>query len=199
MPLRPLLERLASWLFRTADRSTTILRNLAAVVSITFLILLLWISCASLVRSAAPPDPVALKVQGPDQVGTPIPVIQFAPGTTGSNQTAITASASAGNTTNTATLAASAGKLTYISGFAVTAAGATAGLAVNVTITGCVTGTMNYTFVFPAGVAVGANPLVVNFELAVPSSAANTAIVVTCPAGGAGNTNAAVSAWGYQQ
>jgi hypothetical protein len=58
---------------------------------------------------------------------------------------------------------------------------------------------MNYTFVFPIGALVPGNPLVVNFELAVPSSAANTAIVITCPAGGAGNTNASVSAWGYQQ
>ena len=108
------------------------------------------------------------------------------------------ASGNQANANAVATLAAAAGKTTYITGFQVTAAGATAGLAVNVTVAGVVTGTLTYTFVFPAGAAVGAQPLVVEFPEPVPASAVNTAIVVTLPAGGAGNTNAAVAAQGFQ-
>lgn len=110
---------------------------------------------------------------------------------------------SSGNVANAAavaTLAAGgAGIYTYITGFEITAAGSTAGLAVNVTITGVTGGTLTFTFVFPVGVLVPATPLVVSLPAPVRASAVNTAIVVTLPAGGAGNTNAAVSAQGYQQ
>lgn len=113
--------------------------------------------------------------------------------------TPITASsANAANAIATATLAAAAGKTTYITGFTVTASGATAGLAVTVTVAGVITGTMNYTFVFPAGVLVAAQPLIVTFPTPVPASAVNTAIVVTLPASGAGGTNATVNATGFQ-
>lgn len=98
-----------------------------------------------------------------------------------------------------ATLAAEAAKTTYLSGFVVTAAGATAGLVVNGTITGLVGGTMTFSFAFPAGVLVQATPLIVNFPFPVPASALNTAIVLTLPSGGAGNTNAAVTAIGFRQ
>lgn len=108
--------------------------------------------------------------------------------------------ASSGNVANApavATLAGAAAKTTYINGFQCTASGATAGLAVNVTVAGCVTGTMTYAFVFPAGV-VSATPLLVTFPEPIPASTVNTAIVVTLPASGAGGTNASVSAQGFQ-
>lgn len=112
--------------------------------------------------------------------------------------TAISISATGSNSVATATLAAAAGKFTWISGFTCTASGATAGLPVVVTITGIVTGTMSFVFTYPAGVLVGASPLVVNFADPIPSSAVNTGIAVGLPAGGAGNTNSAVNAWGFQ-
>jgi hypothetical protein len=106
-------------------------------------------------------------------------------------------SANQANANAVATLPGVAGKFTYIQGFQCTASGATAGLAVTVTVTG-ITTPMNFTFIYPAGVAVGATPLVVNFPQPIPSSAVNTAIVVTLPASGAGGTNATAAAWGYQ-
>lgn len=97
-----------------------------------------------------------------------------------------------------ATLPAAAGKTTFIDGFEVTAAGSTAALAVTVTVGGPAV-PLTYVFVFPAGAGVGAAPLVVEFPRPIPASAPNTAITVTCPSGGAGNTAASVVAHGYQQ
>jgi hypothetical protein len=113
--------------------------------------------------------------------------------------TAITASsANQANANAVATLAAVSGKTTYITGFALTASGATAASVVTATVAGVITGTMNFTFVAPAGVTAQATPLVVNFPQPVPASATNTTIVVTLPALGSGNTNATAAAWGFQ-
>lgn len=108
---------------------------------------------------------------------------------------------SSGNVANSnavATLAAAVGKTTYITGFEITAGGATTGALVTVTVVGPVTGTMSYTFAAPTGATVGAEPLIVEFPVAIPASATNTAIVVTLPALGSGNTNATAVAHGYQ-
>lgn len=113
--------------------------------------------------------------------------------------TPITAtSANVANASAVATLAAASTTVTYITGFQCTAAGSTSGLAVTVTVAGVVTATMNYTFTAPAGVLVPAPPLVVKFDPPVPASAANTTIVVTMPALGAGNTNATCVAQGFR-
>lgn len=96
-----------------------------------------------------------------------------------------------------ATLPAAAGKRTWITGFVITSDGATAGLAVDVTVTGPAN-TLHFAYTFPAGAAVQSQPLVVNFPAPIPSAAVNTAIVVTLPASGAGGTNAAVNAFGFQ-
>lgn len=116
-----------------------------------------------------------------------------------SGATAITSSS--GNVaaaTATATLAAAAGKTTYITGFEVTGAGATSAAVVTVTVTGTISGTLSYTYV-AAGSATTANqPLIVEFPNAIPGSAVNTAIVVSCPTLGTGNTNNTVVAHGYQ-
>lgn len=108
---------------------------------------------------------------------------------------------SSGNVANAsavATLAGVASKTTYITGFEITASGATAASVVSVTVTGTISGTMTYTFVAPAGATTAATPLTIPFPVAIPASAANTGIVVTLPALGAGNTNATVVAHGYQ-
>lgn len=103
--------------------------------------------------------------------------------------------ASATGTTGsvTATLTGAAGQWTYICGFTVTSGGTTSAIAANVTITGIPT-TLNYTYVF---VSSGQGALGIAFPACVASSAQNTNIVVTVPAGGAGTT-VAVAAWGYR-
>lgn len=115
------------------------------------------------------------------------------------NNTPITAYSS-GNVaaaTATATIAAVAGKTTYITGFSWSGGGATAASAVNLTVTGALGGTQTYTVGGPAG-AGGVPPLNIFFDPAIPATAVNSTIVVSCPTLGAGNTNSTVVAWGYQ-
>lgn len=123
----------------------------------------------------------------------------FHPGSLPSTVTPLTASSgNVANATASATLAGAAGKTTYLQGFTVSGAGATVGLPVTVTITGTVSGTLHFTYSASAGVLVANVPLVMNFPMAIPASATNTSIVVSCPALGVGNTNNAVIAYGYQ-
>lgn len=100
----------------------------------------------------------------------------------------------------TATLAGAAGKTTYITGFQFRATGATAATKVLATVTGLVSsGTQTYVINVPAtSAALDIEPLTVSFYPPIPASAANTAIVVSVPSLGAGNTNACVNAQGYQ-
>lgn len=108
--------------------------------------------------------------------------------------------AGSGNVANAgaaATLTGTATTTVHISGFEVTGAGATAGLPVIVTVAGLLGGTRSFIYTFEAGVTVGNKPLVVAFDPPLPASAVNTAIVVTCPAGGAGNTHNAAVAHGF--
>lgn len=97
-----------------------------------------------------------------------------------------------------ATLAASATKTTYVSGFVITGAGATAPSVVSATLAGLLGGTATYTIAVPTGATAGLTPLIVQFDSPLPGSAVNTAIVLTLPSLGVGNTNASVHAWGYQ-
>jgi hypothetical protein len=110
-------------------------------------------------------------------------------------------SASSGNVAAgvaTATLAAAAGKTTYIAGFTCTSGGATAAATVNVTVSNTIGGTLTFNHGAQAGAGVPSAPLVVIFDPPIPANALNTAIAVSMPSLGAGNTNAAVNAWGYQ-
>lgn len=114
--------------------------------------------------------------------------------------TPITASsANVANASAVATLAGVSAKTTYICGFHITSAGSTGAAVVTPTITGTITGTMNFTYATVAGVTL-MNPILSQNMggVCIPASAVNTAIVVTLPALGAGNTNATVNAWGYQ-
>lgn len=109
--------------------------------------------------------------------------------------------ASSGNTANAAavaTLPATAGRTNYICGFALNSSGSTGAAVVSPTVVGVVTGTMTFAYSTVAGATLANASLVVNFGACVPASAPNTAIVVTLPALGAGNTNATANAWGYQ-
>jgi len=95
--------------------------------------------------------------------------------------------------TSSATLTGAAGRFTYICGFVVSSAGTTAATLGAITITGTVSGTMNFEYAF---VATGQGIFGIAFPGCISSSAANTSIVVNTPAGGAG-TVGAVTAWGY--
>lgn len=100
------------------------------------------------------------------------------------------------NATATAKLEAGTVSIPHLHGFTITASGATVGGVVTATITGLASGTLYYTFGAPTGTAVMAQPLVVTFPKSLKGSA-GTDVVITLPALGAGNTNAAVTIWGY--
>lgn len=109
--------------------------------------------------------------------------------------------ATSGNQANgvaTATLAASLTQKTWITGFEVTGSGATTGLDVTVMVTNVLGVTLSYTYTFTAGALVANTPLIIEFVKPLPTAAVNTAIAVSCPAGGLGNTNNTVVAHGYQ-
>lgn len=116
----------------------------------------------------------------------------------GSQQAVSATSGVVANATATATMSAVAGKTNVLDAIQVTGLGATAGTTVTGTITGVQGGTEEFTVAVPAGVATP-----VNFELTFPgglfASGPNTAIVVSVPAFGAGNTNAEVNVQGALQ
>lgn len=115
--------------------------------------------------------------------------------------TPVTASATGTTGAIAATLPAAAGKTTYICGFSYTGTNATgANTATAVTVTGTITGTLNFGYPTLAAAATVTNngSLDETFTPCVPASAINTAIAVNGPALGAGATLATVSAWGYQ-
>lgn len=107
-------------------------------------------------------------------------------------------SGNVGNASAVATMPATAGKTNYLDGFDVTGAGATAGGVGAVTVTGLAAGTIIYNLVVPAGVTTSIIPLQVRFNKPLPASAANTAIVVTVGAFGAGNTSSVATAYGFR-
>jgi hypothetical protein len=109
----------------------------------------------------------------------------------------IAGSGNVANASAAATLTGTATTTVYISGFEVTGAGATAAAVATVTVAGLLGGTRSYTYTFPAGATVACTPLIVAFDPPLPASAVNTAIVVTCPASGAGGTNNTVVAHGF--
>jgi hypothetical protein len=113
----------------------------------------------------------------------------------------VTASATGSTAAITATLPAVAGKTTYICGLTFTGTNATAAnTATSVTVTGTITGTLNFGFPTLAAAATVPNapPLIVPFTPCIAASAINTPIVVNGPALGAGATLVTVTAWGLQ-
>jgi hypothetical protein len=105
----------------------------------------------------------------------------------------ITASATGTTAATTATPAA-AGVTTYICGFSIDA-NATTAVFGNATITGTISGTMNFTQ--PVGTAPAVGTLNRIFSPCIPASAINTAIAVNSIAAGALGV-VSVTAWGFQ-
>lgn len=120
-------------------------------------------------------------------------IVTTFPGPQGAQPANVTASATGTTGQITATLTGVANKWTYICGFVLTSAGTTAAAVVDATITGTISGTMNFQYAY---VSSGQGLLGVAFPGCISSSAINTSIVVTLPAGGAGSVNA-ISVWGY--
>lgn len=113
---------------------------------------------------------------------------------------AVPLTSSSGNVANAnavATLTPPAGRTAYITGIKSTSAGATVAAIVNLTVAGVTGGTMTFPRVFSAGAVLQNADFDQDFAPGIPGAAAGTAIVVTLPAGGAGNTNAAITAIGY--
>ena len=110
---------------------------------------------------------------------------------------------------NAASLAATSAKTNYITGFDLSGGGAPAASVIEVTVTGLASGagtTLKYEVAIAAGVTAPAfgtaatNAVYsIRFPQPLPASATNTAITVTCPSFGAGNTNASVCVYGYQK
>lgn len=108
----------------------------------------------------------------------------------------ITASATGTTTATTATLATSASVTTYICGFSIRA-NAAAAATNNATVTGVITGTMNFTqWTAPNASGLGVTEEI--FTPCIPASAVNTSIAVVSGAPGTSGI-VSVSAWGYQQ
>jgi hypothetical protein len=106
----------------------------------------------------------------------------------------LTATATGTTAATVATLSGTAGKTTYICGFTISA-DATTALAAAATVTGTISGSLNY--IQNVGAATAAGVLTQTFNPCIPASATNTAIVITSAAAGlAGNTS--VNGWGYQ-
>lgn len=108
---------------------------------------------------------------------------------------AITASTTGTTGATTATLAATSGKTTYLCTLSIRS-NATVAATGNATVTGPVTGTMNYTH-WTAPLASGVGSTQQEFNPCVPASATNTGIAVISPAPGSGGT-VSVTATGYQ-
>jgi hypothetical protein len=107
---------------------------------------------------------------------------------------------------NAAALPTAAGKVTYITGFDLTGGGATAASVIEVTVTGLSTNagtTLKFEVAIAAGVTApafsttGPYTYSIRFPVPLPASALNSAITVTAPSYGAGNTNASVLAYGF--
>lgn len=120
------------------------------------------------------------------------------PGSVGQVITDLDASSTAAASANNVTLAALAGATTYITGFEITGDGATGASIITITVTGVLGGTKTYFLTIPAGVSTAITPLIVEYARPIPASGLNVAIVVNVPSFGSGNTNAAVTAHGYQ-
>lgn len=99
--------------------------------------------------------------------------------------------------TATAALPAVAAKTNFLSGFQINAGGATAGACVTATVVGLLGGTASYTYCSVTGAGLPSPSLMVRFDPAQPASAVNTAITLSVPSLGAGNTNATANIQGF--
>lgn len=118
------------------------------------------------------------------------------PYTGGAASVVVATSGNVGAGAAAATLPAVPGKTNWVTGFVITGAGATAASVVVAAFTG-LSAALAYVIAVPAGVTAPVPYLVVNFAQPIPASGPNTAVTLTLPSLGAGNTNACVDLAGY--
>src|SRR5262249_27611907 len=99
----------------------------------------------------AAPDPVALKVQGPDTLGNVLPVFTTPPGAGGTTVTMLAQSSANAAASNNVSLGSAANQTTYCTGFQITGGGATAGSEIAVTLSNVVIQTQKYVITWPTG------------------------------------------------
>jgi hypothetical protein len=146
------------------------------------------------------PDSPGIITLGPAGPANSVPTIPSSPYPGNATAVAVPVSASSGNVaaaTAAATLAGAASKFTYLSGFQFTSSGSTAAAVVVCTITG-IPVTKSYIVTSVLGAVLANAPLIIQFNPPLQSTAVNTSIVVSCPSLGTGNTNAVMTADGYQ-
>ena len=118
------------------------------------------------------------------------------PPSTGIKTTVIKGTSGAATALNTS-LPAVVGRTNYICGFIVTGGGATAASVITVSMSGPAV-TSGYRIAIPAGATLGIVPLVVTFgDNGIAAAGTNTAISIAVASFGVGNTDAAVTIWGY--
>jgi hypothetical protein len=96
-----------------------------------------------------------------------------------------------------ATLTPTATTCAYLCGLIATGSGATSAKPVVVTVDGLLGGTRSFCYGFIQPIAAVNTPLILNFDPPLSAADINTPIVVTVPAGGVGNLNSMVTAYGF--
>jgi hypothetical protein len=129
----------------------------------------------------------------PCTTSNPVPVALVAPYPSGASP--LTASATGTTGATAATLSGTSGKTTFLCGFSI-GSNATVGLGGTATISGVISGSMN--FIQPIAVTPAVGQLDKAFSPCIPASGVNTGITVTSAAAGLGGATD-VNAWGYQQ
>lgn len=113
--------------------------------------------------------------------------------------TVLTAGTTVAAAAQTASLAAGgAGTKNFLSQIVVTGLGATAGSAVDMLVAGIEGGTKTIQVGVPAGATTPITPINLRFEPPIPASADDTAITVTLPSFGTGNTDACLFVTGFR-
>lgn len=167
---------------------------------VAFLLFFSYVSSAEAYRAvAACPSSTAIWSSGATGVDPVIDVngnictsdASFPTGTT-----AVTISATGTTLATVATIPAVASVTNYICGFSIRS-NATAAATGTATLAGVIVATMSYAH-WTAPLASGIGITEQQFNPCIPASAANTAIVITSPAPGAGGT-VSVTAWGYKK
>jgi hypothetical protein len=111
--------------------------------------------------------------------------------------TPLQVTAVAANAVCTATFPAAVGKTNYVQGVVLSTGGATVGLLASVTLAGLSGGTITLPLSIPTGPLLGCGPHVIPFPRAMRGVAPNTAVSVSIPALGAGNTSASATLIGF--
>lgn len=118
----------------------------------------------------------------------------------GINQTPVAAAASGANAQQAPSIGGGAGTLAFVQSITITGLGATAAGQVTAVLSGLLGASINYPITVPAGVTVPITNVFDSFgTIGIQASAAATAIVLTLPAFGAGNTLEQAALNGYTQ